>query len=337
MAPLARDRGAELVLVCRSDNAAEVRATGAEVLEWDVGDRRAIAERVAEAFTPWRSFAAERAFERARADVVLMPQQTAFPKRLRQPYVLVVHDLQHLERPAMLPRFDRSFRPRAFPPALAGATKVITISETVRQLLLARCGVPAEKAFTVRHGAPTIAGRRIVPFQGVGGPFLYYPAATHRHKGHALLLQTFANLLREDGFAHWKLLLSGQRTSEWERIDRLIDELGLRDAVMHLGFMPFEQVLGVYIAADAIVFPSEYEGLGLPVLEAGQVGKRIITSRLPVFEELGVPAARRIDFADVAQLKRALAFPGPALERPLRTWEECATETLDVLIGAAAT
>lgn len=334
LAPLSLSRHTQLILICRHDNAPEFQGIeGTEVITWNAGNRRVIAERIGEAFGLWRSHAAERAINATHADVVLMPQQTAFPARLSIPYVLVVHDLQHLERPEMLPRFDRAFRPRAFPPALAGAQKVIAISDVVRNQLISRCGLSEQCVTTIRHGAPSLDGRPVVPFRGVGGPFLYYPAATHRHKGHFQLLQTFANLIQENDYNEWRLVLSGQQTAEWEKINKFITKLGLQEQVIHLGFLPFDQVLGVYAAAEAVVFPSEYEGLGLPVLEAGLVGKKIITSQLEVFEELGVPPARRIDFRSLEQLKRALASEGPALERPIRTWKECAEETLDVLVG----
>src|SRR4051812_9303658 len=85
------------------------------------GGRGGIGERTGEGFGVWRSRGAERVFKEARADVVLMPQQTVFPRGVGVPYVLVVHDLQHVERLASLPWFDRHFRPRAFGVALEGA------------------------------------------------------------------------------------------------------------------------------------------------------------------------------------------------------------------------
>jgi glycosyltransferase involved in cell wall biosynthesis len=233
-----------------------------------------------------------------------------------------------------LPRFDRVFRPRAFAVALKGATRIIAISEVVRKQLIDWCGVSREKVITVRHGAAGAEDKQVVEFKKLDGPFLYYPAATHRHKGHEVLLRTFAKLIRQEEFRNWKLVLSGQRTAEWGRLQRVIEVLGLKNSVVHLGFMPFEEVLGVYQKAEAVVFPSEYEGLGLPVLEAGKVGRKIITSNLEVFAELGVPAERRIDFSNVEALKGALKWEGAVLQGVVKSWEECAAETLDVLMGS---
>jgi alpha-1,3-rhamnosyl/mannosyltransferase len=128
------------------------------------------------------------------------------------------------------------------------------------------------------------------------------------------------------------------QTPAWKGLARLARELGVEDDVVHLGFLPYPETRRVYAGADAVVFPSRYEGFGIPVLEAAvEFRKKVITSRLPVFDELGVPPERQIDFEDADALLAALRLDGPTvLARRPSTWEQCARRTIEVLRKVAA-
>jgi glycosyltransferase involved in cell wall biosynthesis len=181
--------------------------------------------------------------------------------------------------------------------------------------------------------APSV---RPAPWAGAGGPYLYYPAASWPHKEHATLFRSFA-ALRRAGRLDARLVLTGERTAHWPALARLARQLGIADDVLHLGFLPPGEVESVYAGALALVFPSRHEGFGMPVLEAVRLGVPVVTSQLEVFAEIGVPASRRIDFADPEALARALAERGPAtLERPPLLWAEVARCTIEVLRAAAA-
>jgi Glycosyl transferases group 1 len=114
--------------------------------------------------------------------------------------------------------------------------------------------------------------------------------------------------------------------------------LRLQNVVSHLGYVSYEMVLRLIRGAECVVFPSGFEGFGIPVVEAAALDRKVITSRLDVFEELGVPPARRIDFANLDAFAHALAdSSSPSLLRQPWTWSACARATLDVLCAAAET
>ncbi len=93
--------------------------------------------------------------------------------------------------------------------------------------------------------------------------------------------------------------------------------------IIDYGFIPYSDVLSLYAGADAVVFPTEYEGFGLPILEAAQFGKKLICSRLAVFDEIGVPARCQIDFSDPEKLfERIMSDEIPSLEKEPITWKE---------------
>ena len=129
-----------------------------------------------------------------------------------------------------------------------------------------------------------------------------------------------------------RLVLSGKQTSHWPRLRRRIQGLGLSDIVVHEGYVTRQRVAQLYRGAEAVLLPTQFEGFGLPVLEAATFGKRVITSRLAVFDEVGVPAENQIDFTQPDQLLQALGLPAPTiLTRSPWTWDDCARATLDVL------
>jgi glycosyltransferase involved in cell wall biosynthesis len=333
--PRVAGAGESLAAVMDETLAAELETPGWERVIVARSARGIVAERILEAFTPYRARAVERAFDRVGADVALFPQQSLFPKRVGVAAVLTVVDVQHLYHPENVAWFDRLFRPAIYPYSLRRAAHVIAISEFTRTTLLARCGVAAEKVTTIPLGYDG-GGGDVAPTERVRGPYLYYPAATFAHKNHAELLRSYATL-RGRGDLTAKLVLTGMKTPAWKGLARLARQLGIADDVVHLGFLPYPEVRRVYAGADAVVFPSRYEGFGIPVVEAAvEFRKKVITSRLPVFDEIGVPAERQIEFADADALLAALRSPGPTeLTRAPATWRECARRTVEVLRRAA--
>jgi glycosyltransferase involved in cell wall biosynthesis len=324
----------EVVVVAHPEAADAVRTAGLEVVALERSDAALVAARIAEAFTPWRDRAAERLFQRLAPDAILFPQQSIFPKRVAAPAVVTAVDVQHLVHPERFGAFDRSFRACLYPYSLRRAARVIAISECTRRSLIALARVPAGKVVAVPFGF-TPSRESVTPTDAVDGPYLYYPAATFPHKNHRLLLRTCAELWRRGALEH-RLVLTGERTREWRALQRLVRELGIQDRVLHLGYLPGAEVRRVYAGAAAVLFPTTFEGFGLPVLEAVEAGKKVITSRLDVFDEIGVPRAWQIDFADPGQLLAALQRPGvTVLDKPPSTWEENALATVRELRRAA--
>lgn len=326
----------KVVLLVFRDNAKTCQVPGLEQCVIDRSDRQMILARVAEAFTPWRDRTVERAIASLKPDVVLFPQQSIYPKRVQATAVLSVMDLQHLFYPENFALFDRLFRPAIYPYSLRKASRLIAISAFTAQTLVDRCGVDPAKIGVIHLGAalPDVTG--VQPDQTLPRPFLYYPAATQPHKGHDRLFRCIAELKRQGKLPH-KLVLSGRQTELWPKLKALAGELGLADEVIHEGFTPYARVCALYAAADAVVFPTRFEGFGLPVVEAVGFGKRIITSKLAVFDEIGVPAACQVDFEKPEEFLAALHAPTVlGLTRPLTCWSQTAQQTVELMRAAAA-
>jgi len=331
--------GDQLLLIVDRDVAGRLPAPGWECVVFPVGARAVVAQRILEAYTPFRARDLERRLAGLRADVLFFPQQSIFPARVEQPAVVSVGDVQHVVLPENFGLFDRTFRKRVYPRSMHSARHLIAVSQFTRTMLLERCGIAAEKVTAIPHGIDPLDGElpAIAPTGLVQGPYLYYPAATYPHKGHETLLLTYAALRKRGALAE-RLVFSGLRTRLWyARLVPLARELGIENDLAHLGSVPYDELRRLFLGASAIVFPTTFEGFGIPVLEAAQLRKRVITSRLEVFDEIGVPRRSQIDFSDPQAFLTALRETGPlVLEKPPITWRDCAERTLAVLRRAAS-
>jgi len=325
----------ELVLLIDRDVAAAETFPGYRYVVVPAGGRQILAQRALEAFTPYRALEIERIIQRAKPDAVLYPQQSLFPKVVQAPCALVVHDLYHVFFPHYLSPTQRFFRQAIYPYSMRRADRIVAISDFTRRTVLERYGCPPSKLVTVPHGYEPAPTATIEPDTTIDGPYLYFPAATLPHKNHRALLRSLA-VLWHTGRCDLRLVLSGQQTRHWDTLAREIEQLGIEPWVVPLGYIPYQRVWRLYQGAECVVFPSMFEGFGLPILEAVAFQKKIIVSRLEVFDELGVPKRFQIDFSDPEQLAGALAEPGrTVLKRKPWSWQECAAATLDELLVLA--
>ncbi|MBI3861459.1 MAG: glycosyltransferase family 4 protein [Planctomycetia bacterium] len=331
----------EIVLVVDRDIAPEFRTPGVGLAVVDAGARSVVCQRFLEATTPYQARGISRVFEDLAPDVALFPQQVIFPKQVPCPAVVVVHDLYHLQLPENLTVLQRWYRKSIYQHSLNSADRIITVSDYTRRSLIAHYSLDdrAAQIETVHHGFRLFepgSAAQATDESTSAHPFIYYPAVSHPHKNHLQLFRAISRLNAVGEFPY-RVLLSGAKTRHWPKLEHEIRRLGLRRVVEHLGFLPYSRVQALYRAASAVVFPSSYEGFGIPVVEAATLGKKVITSDIEVFRELGVPAAFRINFDDARELQGALAHPGrTVLERPVQSWAETTRQTLAIVRKAAA-
>jgi glycosyltransferase involved in cell wall biosynthesis len=287
--------------------------------------------RILEACTPWRARSIERQIERSGVDVMLYTQQSMFPLHSSVPSVLLVADVQYLFSPQYYSWLDLRFRKSIYLRSLKRCSRVISISGVTAGHLTGSCGVPPEKIDVIHLGydpsAAADSDASLVPDE----PYLYYPAVSYPHKGHARLFKSFA-LLKRSGKLCQKLVLSGARNRYWKRLEQIIHSEGMDGEIVHLGYVTSGQVRALYECADAVLFPTEFEGFGMPALEAVYLQKKLVCSRLPIFDELGIPPEWQIDYADPEQLYKALQQEGPTrlLNEPIG-WQESIRRNMELL------
>ena len=326
-----------LLLVLDRDLDREIEGAGFTKVVMPYGASELVGRRIAEAYSGWRDRLSERVLAAAAPDVTLFPQQSIFPHRAPGAAVVTAVDVQHVHMPERFGLFDRTFRPRVYPRSLERAAAVIAISQFTLDALEERCALSPGRGVVIPLGVEPRDATvpRGPPPELEAGRFLYCPAATWPHKGHDRLLRTYA-ALRASGDVSGPLVLTGQRTRLWEReLLPLARALGIAGDVRHRGFVSRAEVDELLASAQAVVFPTRYEGFGLPVVEAAVAGARVVASRLRVFDEIGLPRENQVDFDDPRQVARALQLPAPTrLEREPLAWSEVARRTMGVLRGA---
>jgi glycosyltransferase involved in cell wall biosynthesis len=235
--------------------------------------------------------------------------------RTRLPTIVTLHDVQHLDLPEMFPRAERAFRAAFWHRSLRRADRVIAISDFVRERAVARLGLDPGKVRVVPLG---LDHERLRPGAGDREPFLLYPARHWPHKNHGRLLEAFAIVRRAR--PELRLVLTGGGTFP-----------SLPDHVEARGHVGPEELVSLLQRASALVFPSLYEGFGLPPLEAMACGCPVACSDAAALPETVGDAARLFDPRDPQAIADAvlevLADPDPWTERGLArahafSWEQ---------------
>lgn len=286
-----------------------------------------------------------------RSAVVHYPLTVPLP-RAGGPTVVTLTDTQHHERREQWSRAGLAWRHLAYDRAARRATVVVTISDYSRARIVELLGIDPERIFVaplgVDHGRFGPGARsgddKVAQAMGLPARFLVYPAGFWPHKNHARLLEALALLPDRDV----ALALSGMRTERLDRLQALARRLGVLERVHYLGFLPDRDVPALYRRATALVFPSLYEGFGLPPLEAMACGCPVACSRAGALGEVCGQAALELDPEDPAQMARQIGrlleeetlradLAARGLEQAARfTWARCAEVHLQAYAAAAA-
>jgi len=253
-----------------------------------------------------------------RLDAIHFPLSVMLPPVERPPAATTVADLQHEEHPEFFGRPELAYRRLVYGWTIRRSQIVITVSEHARRTLLERYRLEPERVRTIHHGVDhhtftpgdTAARREL----------LLYPARPWRHKNHGRLFEAFARLRSER--PQLRLVLTGE------------GDFGTLPAGVEVrGRVSRAELVQLYRSAAALVFPSLYEGFGMPVLEAMACGCPVACSRAAALPEIAGGAARLFDPRDAGEIAAAaddvLREPEPWIARGLEragrfTWDACA-------------
>lgn len=287
-------------------------------------------------------------------DVVHHPFTTVNTPGLRGASVLTFHDMQHEFHPENFAPAELRRRRRAYPSSARSATRVIAISAHVKGTLVERYGLDPARVDVVHSGcgpefvpvedqARLAAARRAL---GLARPFLFYPAASWPHKDHRTLLQAL-RLLLDRGRFDGDLVLTGVAREAAGLVAAEIARLGLGERVRLLGHLPAARLPELYALAEALVFPSRFEGFGFPVVEAMACGCPVVCADATSLPEVAGGAALLFEPGSPEALAGRVAevLEGPEVRRRLRgaglaraadfSWARAARETVEVYRRAA--
>ncbi|PKO20575.1 MAG: glycosyltransferase family 1 protein [Chloroflexi bacterium HGW-Chloroflexi-1] len=300
--------------------------------------------------SPWRRIVWEQTRLAAHSRHLDLLHGLAFatPLAAACPTVVTVHDLSFLRYPDAFRPFNRLYLGFVTRLSTRRAARVIAVSESTRQDVIRLCGAPEERVIVVPNGvtgdfspADPAAVADFRRQKGLPPRFILFLGTLEPRKNLVRLIDAYAQWRRASNEAI-KLMIAGGKGWFYERVFERVTELGLADDVIFPGFVPGEELPWFYRAAELFVYPSLFEGFGLPVLEAMACGTPTITSTASALPEVAGDAALLVDPEDTDGLAEAIGrvLADPLLAARLRdagprratsfSWPRTAAATADV-------
>jgi glycosyltransferase involved in cell wall biosynthesis len=227
--------------------------------------------------------------------------------------LVTVYDLLALERPEAYSWLRRFYVRWMLPRSARLATVVMPMSDKTAADLSRMCGVGRDHMVVLRNPLdPTFqhaSAEQVQGFRrkyGLPDSIWLYVAHYYPHKNHRRLFEAYSRL-RETHPQGWPLVLCGRKNGHEEEIGGLLREYHIEDRVIWLPRLTDAEIPVLYSAAGAVVFPSLYEGGGLPVMEAMSCGCPVAASDIPTTREFAGDAARMFDPLDVGAIAQAMS------------------------------
>jgi glycosyltransferase involved in cell wall biosynthesis len=239
--------------------------------------------------------------------------------------VVTVHDLAHEHVPEFFHPLEALRMKKLVRWTAKRADHIITVSEFSARDIAERFAVPREK-ITVAYQAPSpefrprnqqICQEHIARTYGIRTPFILYVGRIQARKNLSRLVEAYARVRKQGVTAD--LIIVGKRDWQYERLLATIREFQLESSVRFPGFVPYDDLPLFYNAAELFVFPSFFEGFGLPVLESMASGVATITSFGSSLEEVAGDGAMLVDPNDTASIAAAMdrLLSDPEMRRDL--------------------
>ena len=305
----------------------------------------------------WHQMSLPKLCRQQKYDVLFLPAgNRRLPMSLPCPSVGTVHDFSSIHVAGKYDPARMFYIKRVLPFLIRRLTRVLTVSESSKKDIVAYAGVPGKyvtvtplaadnQVYFPRDRAECI--KRIGPKYNIRKPYiLYISRIEHPGKNHAGLVRAFSILKETEDIPH-QLVLAGSDWGRAEEVHRAAEESAYTDDIVFTGFAPNDDLPDLYCGAELFVFPSLYEGFGLPVLEAMTCGVPVACSNISsipeVIGETSILFDPYDDEAIADAMRRFLTDPGllnDCRERGLArakdyTWSATAALTLKVLLKAA--
>jgi glycosyltransferase involved in cell wall biosynthesis len=287
----------------------------------------------------------------------LLHVQYTAPLRCSVPVVVSVHDISFIEHPEYFP-WPRTVQLRlTVKRTVQNAAKIITPSEFSRRCIIQHYGVDDSKVVVVpiavssefRPISSEIAAHKVKSRFDFEGPYILTVGDLQPRKNQIGLIHAFEQLIQSHPHLPHKLVIVGQRTWFSDRIVAAAKQSRVADRIRFTGFVDDRDLLQLYNGCDLFVFPSFYEGFGLPILEAMACGRAVACANTSAMPEVANATALLFDPESTEQMTRAMRdiVLDPELRARMErmgqqrasqfTWERTARRTLQVYYDVAGT
>ncbi len=278
-------------------------------------------------------------------DVFYSPDFLLPPTRARRK-IVTVHDLSYVRVPECFPEPLLNYLNHAVPPSVARADLILADAASTQRDLTEVYRVPFDKIKVLYSGVdarfrPDVSEESKARVRGTtrGRPYLLSVSTIQPRKNYVRLVQAFGRIVNSQlAMDNLQLVIAGSRGWMFDEVFQTVERLGLHDAVLFPDYISDDDLPALYAGATLFVYPSLYEGFGLPVVEAMACGAPVVSSNAASLPEVAGDAALYFDPRDVDAMTDALrrALIDDALRADLRlrglaqakrfSWEKAATE-----------
>lgn len=306
----------------------------------------------------WQNLVLPRLCRARGYDVVFLPAANRrLPLWLPCPTVGTVHDFSSMHIDGKYDPLRDVYIKHVLPFLVRQLTQVVSVSESTKLDIVEYARVNPERIAVIPHGVDfdVYSPRNKLESQSsvcdrysIRAPYvLYISRIEHPGKNHARLIRAFARMKSETDLPH-QLVLVGSDWTRAEEVHRVADKTGLNDDVRFTGFVDGADLPDLYRGADLFVFPSLFEGFGMPILEAMACGVPVACSNISSLPEVAGDAAAYFDPSDESSIANVLGdllsnpdarnrYAEAGLQRVAAfSWSAAAESTLHAITGGAS-
>ena len=244
-----------------------------------------------------------------KADVFFSPDGF-IPLGMSVPKVSMFHDVAYFRYPEYLQPRIRNFYAKWIPRFMAYTDHIITVSEFSKKEIIEAYNVRPEKISVVYNGITDsyqpigdVQKEEVRKKYTQGRPYFLYLGAIHPRKNVLTLIKAF-NQFKSSGTSDVQLIIAGRKAWHTEDVFRAIEQSPFKNEIHLPGYVPTSNAVSLVASAEAMIYPSLYEGFGLPLVEAMACGVPVICSNVSSLPEVAGNAALLFDPMDVDQLSR---------------------------------
>ncbi len=271
------------------------------------------------------------------------------PNKGKHRLVITLHDLIPYIMPETVDKPHLDYVLRYTPEAISRADKIITVSHHSKKDIMRYFNVSKDKIEVIYHAADKIfkpmhkveAKNKITENYQIANPFILYLGGFSPRKNISRLIRAF-HMICHEFEEDYKLVILGEPSRIYDNLRRLTEKLGIEDRVIFTGFVPTNDLPLFYNACECFVYPSLYEGFGLPPLEAAACGVPVVTSRSSSIPEIMGNSCTYINPLEVVDIAQGIYdtitdqdLKNQLIQRSLEhakkfSWEKASMETLMV-------
>ncbi len=281
-------------------------------------------------------------------DIMFCPLFFLAPENCSIPSVVSILDVQHEFFPQYFSKKVLSEIKKSTRSTLDKATSIITISQFSKDTIIDKYNIPADKIAVTYLSADGCFDSDINQDSlkkinnSIASNYIFYPANTWPHKNHITLLKSYS-ILKEKYGTNLKLVFTGDGKQQKESIEKYINDSNLKNDIIYLGYVDQKDMPSVFANATIMVFPSLFEGFGIPLVEAMKSGVAIACSSCGSIPEVVDDCALIFDpynTEDIAEKLnilendkelRAMLISKGKERTKIFSWKKCALETVECL------